>query len=734
MIKIWVRQFLVLVSATALIACGGGGSSGGSGGGKTSVAPVVSSSSSLANSSSSSSAQSSAINLNPAVKIQFPRTDARPIIGGYGNFTVSGIAYDDKGIRSVSVNGVAASLNTAPVAQSSEIPATHPFLMNWSATVNLSEGDTQIKVDVTDNEGVVVKNAAAPLTISNSHTPIGMVLDDINDRMIGAVLFGRNVATNLSTLTSVMLPYAVYGDGAVINKNATDIYSTKIVDGFLKLYSNKIATGVDSLVANYNLGFDPEKHYWIDSYSGAISSDSRFYFAAVRYVFLQGVGSPQIKILKIDTGSGAVSVLVGANADATYKNVSNILYVDNYLLGLNVDNYENSELVKIDTETGEQSIFMSMPRFEMFSLNSDRTVLYALTYDKFAALNLVDKTVVSKSFTLQGEEFEFPQFSYLLVDQKRNRLIVSSTGVSDIIAVDIATGERSLLVKNGIGDGISLVWPNQLEVTSDDKFAYVFDSRQMATIALSKINLLTGNRETISNFSHYNDSRTSGLALDEPNNRIFFATDLTIGIVDLGTGLQKIIASPETGLGVTMEALGAIDEIVYDSENQRLLVSSATKGFIVAVDPVTLKRTILFDSTMGSGPTLNGIASMSLDTAGKKLYLSNDNGDGKSSILAINMESGERSFVFDRCNDTNRVEHTLPVLGGTVVELDRQGKKLYVIGSNEILVHDIASNQCSIINSPADDIAILSDSTLIGLSSGLSQIHPVSGLRAVLSK
>lgn len=726
MIKIWVKQLLVVVSLTVITACGGGGSSGGSGGGKTSASVI--------SSPQSSSAQSSVINLNPIVKVQFPRKDALPLIG-YNNIEVSGVAYDDKGIKTVKVNGVTAALNRYPsVAENTGIPATHSYSVTWGATINLLPGDTQINIEVTDNEGMVVKNAAPPLAMRNSHTPIGMVLDDINDRMIGAVLFGQNIATNLHTLTSVILPTAEYGYGVVINKEATEIYSTKIVDGFLKLYSNRIATGVDSLIANYNLGFDPEKYHWIDSYSGAISSDSKFYFAVVRYVLRQGTGSPQTKILKININDGTVSVLERTDANATYKNVSNIFYVDNYLLGLNMDNYEKSELIKIDTETGEQSTFMSMPRFEIFSLNSDRTVLYALTYDKFAALNLVDKTVVSKNFAVQGNEFEFPQLSYLLVDQKRNRLIVSSTGVSDIVAIDIATGERSLLIKTGIGEGISLVWPDQLEVTSDDKFAYVFDGRQMATDTLFKIDLLTGNREAISDFSPYNNNGTAGLALDEPNNRIFFATGLTIGIVDLATGLQKVIASPDIGLGVTMDALGAIDEIVYDGENQRLLVSSAAKGFIVAVDPVTFKRTILFDSTTGGGPVLNGIAGMSLDSAGKKLYLSNDNGDGKNSILSINMETGERTFVFDKCNDANRVEHTLPVWSRAVVELDRQGKQLYVIGHNEILVHDIANNKCNIINAPADDIAILSDSTLIGLSVGLSQIHPFTGSRAILSK
>lgn len=752
MIKIALQRFLMIASITGITACGGGGGSGGGSSGGTTSIPAASSisvapsslatsltsvasssstSSFLTSSSVTSSVQSSVANLSPVARIQFPRKDVF-LINHSHQIEVAGVAYDDKSIKSVTVNGVFASLNaSSSIVPSTDIPETHPHATNWSATITLPPGDTQIDIVVTDSDGLVVKNAATPLTIHNSYRPGGMLIDVINDRMIGSNIFGENVATNLQTLASVTFPSVDYRGGVALNKAATDIYSASVINGFLKVYSKRIMTGVDSVIANYDLQLDTETGTWATMISGTLSSDEKFYFVTVMYAFRDTPA--EFKILKIDTGSGVVSVLAGKEIQPTYKNIAGIFYANNYLLGLHYDNYYNSELIKIDADTGVQTDFLTLPRFDLFTLNSDGTRLYGITYDKFVAINLSDMTVVSKPFAAQGNEFALTGLSRLLVDEKRNRLIVSSAGVDDVIAVDIATGERSLLISNGIGAGTSLVRPEQLEVTSDDKFAYVLDGRDMAPDTLFKIDLRTGNRTVVADFSAYNNRGTAGLALDEPNKRIFVALGLTIGVVDLATGTHQIIASADVGLGVTMETLDSISEIIYDGKNNRLLVSSVHKDFVLAIDPITFKRSVLFDSTIGTGATLNGIAAMTLDNEGKNLYLSNVNGDSTVSILSINMETGDRRFVLDKCVDKNGFSHTIDSYMNAL-EWDNQKNRLFISDYNEILVQDIVNNHCDINYGSATDIALLSDSTLLGLSYGLVQINPASGTSAILSK
>lgn len=736
--KIKIQQCLIIASFVGITACGGGGGGGGSSGGgnaivTTSSAPATSSVQSVA----SSSAQSSLVNLSPEVRIQFPRKDALTL-PGYNYMTVSGIAYDDKGIRSVKVNGVAATLNTPAIAQSGELPATHTYSTNWSAMLAFPLGDNPISVDVTDSDGVEVKNAAQPLSIRSRYTPMGTVLDPLNDRMIGFINYGQNISVDLNTLNSVPFSSAVFGTGIALNKDSTEIFSTKIVNGFLKLYANKLGTSIDRIIANYDLGFDPATHAWVDSSAGVMSPDQKFYFAVVRYVSVQGSENDQVtKILKIDIDSRAVSILKEVDFGGGYDYISNIFYVNNSLIIVhaNYDGSNTSELKTIDPQTGEQTKFMTVPQFDLFAINHDNTTVYALTYDRFAIINLADKTVVEKMFPRQGTKVEFTQLAQLLVDQKRNRLLVSGAGISDIIAIDISSAERSIVLNNGIGEGAGLTWPGYIETTADDKFAYILDDRLRATDTLFKIDLKTGNRTTVSDLGPYDNQGTFGLALDEPNNRIFIAMGLAIVMVDLDTGAQTVIASPDVGLGIAMESFLSIGDMVYDRQNNRLLVSSGWQnGFVAAIDPVTLNRTILLDSTMGKGPVLTSISAMALDSENKKLYVANIDAENKTSILAINIETGDRVFLFDQCKNDGGNLHQLVDSYSTAIILDKKNQQLYATSNNEILVKNLASDKCKVINSPADDLALLSDSTLLGLSVGLSQINPYNGERAIISR
>jgi DNA-binding beta-propeller fold protein YncE len=329
----------------------------------------------------------------------------------------------------------------------------------------------------------------------------------------------------------------------------------------------------------------------------------------------------------------------------------------------------------------------------------------------------------------------FTQLAQLLVDEKRNRLLASNTDGRDIIAIDISSAERSIVLNNGIGDGAGLIWPGYIETTADDKFAYVLDDRLRATDTLFKIDLQTGNRTTVSDLGPYDNQGTYGVALDESNNRIFIAMGLAILMVDLDTGAQKVIASSDVGLGIAMESFITIGDMVYDHQNNRLLVSSGWQnGFVAAIDPVTFNRTILLDSTMGNGPALTSISAMALDGENKKLYVSNTDAEDKTSILAINIETGDRVFLFDQCKNDGGSLYQLVDSYDTKIILDEKSQQLYATSNNEILIKNLASDKCKVINSPADDLALLSDSTLLGLSLGLSQINPYNGERAIISK
>lgn len=721
---IGIIKFTTVTILLGLTACGGGG-----GGGSTPSSHANASSTQVITSSFSS--HSSVPNLASIAKIQFPRQDAKALTGR-SSILVTGIAYDDKGIRQVKVNGVNAALNKEPISKSTDIPETHSAGTGWAATIELAPGNNQVLVEITDSDGLVVRDGADSLNIHNINVPVGMVLDPVNDRMIGFATYGQNYSINLETLDTSFTSNARLYQGLVINHESTEIYSSSVEDGIYKLLSNRIGSNIQSIVASYDLGFDPLKHLWIDFASGAMSPNSQYYYASVRYVFQQNIEPSVVtKILKIEVSSGKVGVLTETGLHVNYPYMSNLFYWGNALFAIALKSNDASfYLVKINAETGSTETVMIVPSALGFSLDMTAGILYGTAVDKLIAINLTEKTVTEKEWPEQGQEFELTDFGILLFDQKRNRLISPNSGHNETIAIDAATGERSLLTKNRIGEGVSMVTPLYMEVTADDKFAYIFDDRLHATDTIFKVDLATGNRTVISDLRAYDNFGIYGLALDELNNRLFFAVGLNIGVIDLATGTQTIIASPTVGLGIAMESFISIGDMIYDGQNNRLLVSSGwINGFVAAIDPITLRRTLLLDSMKGNGPTLASISAMALDMENGKLYVANTDPANKASIMAINIETGDRDFLFDQCEG-----RSLADIYGAQIMLDKKNRQLYVTGNNEILVRSLTDNNCKIINSPVNDVALMSDSTLLGVSLGLVQVHPGTGERAIISR
>lgn len=731
MIKTSIQKILIISSFTGLISCGGGGGASGVSGSGTVITSSATMNSSIASSaihSASSVSSSQAVaNEKPTLSILFPRQDAR--VDGH-SITVQGIATDEKGISRIEVNGVDASFQVIEpeiaVAKNGDAKLQkNNVTVSWTANIELPFGQTDIDVKVTDSDGETTKNNDKPITLTNHRIPLAIIKDTPNNRFISVDQYPELFSVDMTTLAMTKLADSQYGQGWSLSSDSSEVFSVKNENGILNVYSSKIATGLISLEATYDLQFDPLKHNWV-SVSGTLSADSKFYFALALYASHDNKTSS--KILKVNLADSEVSVLSEqANGDASYKNIWSISYVDNYLIGIFLHNDLRSELIKIDAVTGIQQSFIGPIRFNLLSVSDNRDYLYLLSNNNFTKIKVTDKTITYTDFYQQPDMLEFAQQSGFVIDEKHNRLVVSDPGLGQLVAVNLTSGERSFLTENGIGDGPKLVWPDQLAVTLDNKFAYVLDARLDATEMLFKIDLTTGNREVISDLSIYSRDNTAALALDEAHNRVFVAFGLTIGVVDLTTGKHEIIANQTIGLGPILHGVG---DMVYDDTADRLLVASSAQELIVAIDLKTNKRSVLFDGTSGTGPALTPIASLALDKQNNQLYLSTAKYGEVTAIIAIDMETSNRTLLLDRCDG-----HTVGYKHDANLEFDPTKKTLTMLADNELFKYDLVEKTCTVFPVSAFDIAYLSDSTLLGvMGHGLYQINPANGERVALSQ
>lgn len=704
----------------------------------TTSSGLISTSSSSTSSQSSASSLPAVANEAPSVSILFPRQNA---LVNTSNITVQGIATDDKGIHRIRVNGVNASFHSISanaemksvsgkelgnaIIKFAKPQSENQVAVAWTANISLPLDHTDISVEVTDSDGRITKNNDQPVALNKSRMPFLFIKDTANNRFIGYESFFNIFSIDMTSLLMTTLPNSRYEEGRSLSADSSKVFSVKNDEGILKVYSSKVATGFISLEATYDLQFDAAKHYWI-SVTGTLSADSKFYFVLAYYVFHD---APTVtKILKVDLENSHVSVLSEpAIGDANYKNISSIVYVDNYLIGVSWHSNFNYELIKIDAVTGVQQNFIGPIAFNLLSVSDDREYLYLLGYKNFAKIKIADKSIVYTNFHEQQDMLEFSQQAEFVVDEKHNRLVLSDPGLGQLVAVNLTSADLSFLTNNGIGTGPKLVWPDQLVITSDNKFAYVLDARQNARAMLFKIDLATGNREVVSDLSIYDGDSTAALAIDEKHNRAFVAFGLTIGVIDLTSGEHEIIANQSIGVGPILSGVG---DMIYDNANDRLLVTSSSQEFVLSLDLKTNKRSFLFDGTIGSGPALTRMASLALDKQNNLLYVSSVAFGEQTKIMAIDMATGNRTIVLDSCNG-----HTLDYKYDANLELDASGQTLTMVANNELFKYNLVNKTCSIIPASMFDIAYLSDSTLLGVGyRGLYQINPANGERVTISQ
>ena len=278
-------------------------------------------------------------------------------------------------------------------------------------------------------------------------------------------------------------------------------------------------------------------------------------------------------------------------------------------------------------------------------------------------------------------------------------LFILSRMSKAIYAIDLSSQTRQVISDDGIGSGVELVEPSDIEYDSQNEVLYVTD---IALDALIKINLNTNEREIVS------DATTgTGYLLKSPINLFIHSTlqkaylmdlDLAYGLIeiDLNTGNRTVISniltrgsgpnisSPEdvivTSAGDkayyidwSTKALSIIDiasgdrsevsgsgrgvgtaldnpyGLAINSTYSKAYISNNPFGaspFIIEVDIATGNRTVLSSDVQGTGTNLSYADSLTLSSDSTKLYVM-DSGSASKDMIEIDLSTGNRSNLVD---------------------------------------------------------------------------------------
>jgi len=246
------------------------------------------------------------------------------------------------------------------------------------------------------------------------------------------------------------------------------------------------------------------------------------------------------------------------------------------------------------------------------------------------------------------ESFDVPLENYVLhldfndleLDAANNRLLVIDGFVDELLAVDLASGDRNVLSGAGAGSGPALLSPQGFTVDAPNSRVLLVDGGLDAVVA---IDLATGDRTILSDDTIGTGPELIGpgdLDYDSANDRVIVidaGLDAAL-FIDLASGNRTIISDATIGSG---PLLGNPRDVIYDASNSRLLVADATLDALLEIDIASGDRAVISDSSTGTGTQISSSENLELDAANNRVLLV----EQLRGLIAIDLTSGDRTVL-----------------------------------------------------------------------------------------
>jgi DNA-binding beta-propeller fold protein YncE len=341
-----------------------------------------------------------------------------------------------------------------------------------------------------------------------------------------------------------------------------------------------------------------------------------------------------------EVGSGPAFVkLVDAALDAERGRA---LVVD---AGLNA-------LLAVDLTTGARSVISdsetgSGPALEQVSaLALDAAAgraLVTVENNDDAALLAVDlatgaRSLISSQARGSGPALRTPED--VALDAAGNRALITDSTHGGLVAVDLATGDRAILSGAATAGGPGLELPDGVALDTQQGRALLVDEARDLLVA---VDLATGGRTLLSGETVGSGPELHtpyALALDRRARRVIVGdlAGAALVAVDLASGARTVLSSDEVGQGPSLGTVQAVD--VQDAGGERILVANSYDGLLMAVDPATGTRTVVSGNGVGSGPPLTGASSLVFDDYANRAIVAVNEG-----IMVVSLNTGDRTLL-----------------------------------------------------------------------------------------
>lgn len=669
----------------------------------------------------------------PQASVIFPWSQSK---ASTGTLRIRGTASSRNGISALSVNGVAATIQSSSAsadrvsaqsvsAQSDEESDADEY--EWTADVELDAySDIELVVTVSDADGNQ-DDEAAKVRTNTQQAPLFIAYDAVNERLIGMMDNRDVVSIDLTDLSVEVI--AAVGEASQFSLDAEGnrLFYSRYVNTTLYSFVLDLTSGEISTVASVQPELAEETHV----------RQARTRFDAVNQQLFVGLGLVEQdatyatdQLYLVDLLEESMTLLSASTEDDTpFLPIFDMVLHDNRLFALS----QNGQLIEVDTITGERTQLMYLDnRPRVLSAGTKPEQLFIAG---FSGIVSVDLTLLeAQMLSAETAVLEFPtaqiQDAMLLNNET---LLITDSSFEVVLQVDTTSGERSALLSSGIGSGRGLLSPQYLTFGSSADILYVLDDGQNAAESLFAIDLQTGNRTQLIEIVREFNTYPSGLFYNAATDALLVGLSDAIWSVSLTDNSKTVISDAETESGIDIDTLSGGD---FDTETQRLYMTQfQLENAILQINATNGARTLLeFDGSAGPAGVITGLNAAALDATGNQLFLASQS---QSSIYRLDLETLETELLLDSCtNNIGQNVLDIDVSGIQKLNFDAADNRLLIVTS-QIASYDLATSQCQIVGESHGyyNVLPLDNGTMLTTGqAALKQLDPVSQKQVILSK
>jgi hypothetical protein len=619
----------------------------------------------------------------PVVAIDFPPNGLTRLETIHARGTLDDPDGDE--IASLRVNGVQATIDGN----------------EWSAVVPLAPGDNALVATAEDARGATGASPAAQVTrvVLQLEMPIAFAYDEASDRALVLDSSGSDPEGDLeyalywvaaSTREVTLVSSHERGNGPAFDQPMRIAYDPSSARAFVldtnAVMAIDVATGNRTILSNTttpaqpgggppfvsptDLVFDAagERLLVVDHGANAlfavnantgvrsvlsdaadgsrIFEDSLIAYDPLRnrvYAIVNG-GYP-VMAIDLDDGGARTRIADENDGRGYHAHSWHAIAVDsaNYRLLL----LQYSRVIELDLSNGSRrmlaDVSLSDPSIDSTGLavnaQGDEVVMLNRGEGRILRCPLgLDPTRFPLSNQLHGSG---PRINpYAVVAEAGYALIVDAFG-RQLVRVELATGDRTVLSSAAVGTGTAFSFPSGLALDVIGDRALVLDGA-----TLLAVDLTSGDRSVISR--SFTPAVGTGPAIGSPavlsgyvdteNDRIMLISGTSLMAIDLSTGNRSVFSGTGTGTGHLPSALR---DLTYDFSGERYL-AIGNDDHVIAIDRSTGNRTVISGPMAGStGPAFSNPVTIDYDNRNNLAWVV----DHQIGLYAVALRDGTRKLV-----------------------------------------------------------------------------------------